>query len=103
MFNGRTQSRTHARRRVFALCQDGNDRQVKPIAVQSIKRNRDGTAVDRERNEVRKGFMVKVLEGPFKGRGGKVLPALAHSRLTFCAPSKYSHPRQHVCCGLNVV
>ena len=69
-----TVAHTHAH--TLVLCQDGNDRQVKPIAVQSIKRWRDGTAVDRERNEVRKGFMVKVLEGPFKGRGGKVPKAL---------------------------
>eukprot|EP00041_Stephanoeca_diplocostata_P027780 m.771705 g.771705 ORF g.771705 m.771705 type:complete len:1102 (+) comp23245_c0_seq1:58-3363(+) len=58
---------------LFVVDQDGNDKQVKPIAVQPLRNRRDGSAVDCDRNEIRKKTIVKVLEGPCKGRRGAVL------------------------------
>ena len=58
---------------LFVLDQDGQDRQVKPVQVQSLSKRRPGTTMDNERNEVRKASIVKVTEGQHKSRNGKVL------------------------------
>lgn len=57
---------------LIVLDQMGQKRTVRPQQVELKKLNR-GFALDSDQNEITKNSMVRVLDGPFKGRDGKVL------------------------------
>ncbi len=55
------------------LDQNGQERSVKPQEATAQKRTQAGTALDSQSNEIRPDSIVKVTDGPFKSREGKVL------------------------------
>ena len=67
------------RNQLYILDHNDQKRQVRPNQVE-IKRFNRGTALDVDQNEITKDSVVKVREGPHKGKDGKVL----HVYRSFC-------------------
>lgn len=60
------------RNQLYVLDHNGQKRQVKPNQVEPRRFNR-GSALDMDQNEIAKDSVIKVRDGPHKGKDGKVL------------------------------